>query len=488
MSSGLRSRSGNWLCRGTALGAELYRGLMSGIPLVLSAEQRAVMGRQVLEFLDGWLDRRDSAPASWPEPDDQLLETLLDEPGEDGRNLADLLDAVGKATDTGFDTAGGGFLSYIPSGGLHAAALGALIGSVTNQYTGAPHASPGMTAIEESVIRWMIQLFGLPSSSQGVLTSGGSIANQIAVVTARSRFGDEFRDGVIYLSTRAHHSIEKAARIAGISASRIKAVDTDDHLQLDPNSLQRSIAEDCKRGLRPMMVVANAGTTDSGAIDPLHACADIAMEAGAWFHVDAAYGGFFQLTERGSARLAGIERADSITVDAHKSLFLPFGVGGLLIRDPATVVEAHEGAGAYMQDVTGGELPSYFEMGPELTRPNRGIQVWLALNLHGVGAFRNELDRMLDLATHAAGRIRLIPSMELITDPPLSVVVFRASAGDDQTRLILEALLESRDVHVSSTTIDGDLYLRLAFLSQRTTRAIVDRAIGIVEGAVSTEP
>lgn len=441
------------------------------------------MGREVLEFLNGWLDRRDGAPASWPEPDGDLIESLLTEPGEDGRQLDALLEAVEQATNTGFDTMGHGFISYIPTGGLYAAALGTLIGSITNQYTGGSHASPGMTAIEESVIRWMTNLFGLPETAGGVLVSGGSIANQIAVVTARSRFGDESSDGVIYTSTRVHHSIQKAARIAGISTKRLRLVETDDQRRLDPLALERQIAEDLDRGLRPMMIVANAGTTDTGAIDPLHACADIAEQAGAWFHADGAYGGFFQLTERGRERLDGIERADSITVDAHKSLFLPFGVGGILLRDRAPAVEAHEGLGAYMQDVAAGELPHYMEMGPELTRPNRGVQVWLALNLHGVGQFRAELDRMLDLAERAAVRLEAIPGIEVIDPPQLSVVVFRATAGDAQTRAILDALLDSRAVHVSSTTIDGSLYVRFAFLNQRTTDEVLDTAIGIVRTA-----
>jgi aromatic-L-amino-acid decarboxylase len=461
----------------------VYVRWMAGVPLEPSSAQRMSLGSRVLDFLDEWLDRRNSAPASWPRTDERLIEELLREPGEDGRELESLLEAVGRATETGFDTAGGGFMSYIPSGGLYTAALGALLGSVTNQYTGGAHASPGMTAIEESVIRWMTGLFGLPTSAGGVLVSGGSIANLIAVVTARSRFGDDFRDGVIYTSTHGHHSIQKAARIAGISTARITLVDTDERRRLDAQSLERCIAQDSRRGLRAMMVVANAGTTDTGAIDPLHACADIAADAGAWFHADAAYGGFFQLTERGRARLSGIERADSITIDAHKSLFLPFGVGGLLMRDPAAVAEAHEGAGAYMQDIATGDLPHYMEMGPELTRPNRGLQVWLALNLHGVRPFRDELDRMLDLSDRMAVALGSVPGIEVLDAPQLSIVAFRARSGDAATRAILDALLASEEVHVSSTTIDGHLYGRFALLSQRTSDAVVDRAIDIVRTA-----
>lgn len=443
------------------------------------------MTDDVVGFVDEWLDRRPDAPASWDPPDDELIETLLRPPSDEGRDLGPLLEAVRRATDTGIDTAGGGFLSYIPSGGLYTAALGALVGGATNQYTGGAHGSPGMTAIEESVIRWMAGVFGLPAGSAGVLVSGGSIANLIAVVTARSRLGDDFGAGVVYTSQRVHHSVPKAARIAGIADRRVRTVATDDEHRLDPDALAATVRADVAEGLRPMLVVANAGTTDTGAVDSLDACADIAAEAGAWFHVDAAYGGFFQLTDRGRHRLRGIERADSITVDAHKSLFLPFGIGGLLVRDPAAVAAAHAGAGAYLQDATDADLPHYWEMGPELTRPNRGIQVWLALNLHGVTRFRVELDRMLDLAETAVTRLAAIPSVEVLAEPELTVVAFRAAAGDAATRAVADALVASRRVHVSTTTIDSRLYVRLVFLSQRTSHGIVDQAISLIEATLA---
>ncbi len=460
---------------------------MTGYPLEPNAEQRHALGREVLDFVDRWIERRGTDPASWPAPPDGLIETLLERPSELGSELGPLLDAIDRATQTGFDSAGPGMLSYIPSGGLYSAALGSMLGSVTNQYTGGAHASPGMTAIEESVIRWMTELFGLPASAGGVLVSGGSIANQIAVVAARSRFGEDFADGVVYTSERVHHSVQKAARIAGIASKRVRLVATDGSRRLHAGALKEAIAEDRAAGLRPLLVIATAGTTDTGAIDPLDACADIAADAGAWFHVDAAYGGFFQLTDRGRDRLSGIHRADSITVDAHKSLLLPFGIGGLLIREPVAVVEAHEGAGAYMQDIPAVELPHYMEMGPELTRPNRGIQVWLALNLHGVARFRAELDRMLDLAAGAAQALSAMRGLALIGTPELSVVAFRATAGDDVTRTILDALLASRRVHVSSTTIDGRFYVRLAFLSQRTTDEVLDTALEIIRSALEHE-
>lgn len=452
---------------------------MPPLPLEPDDATRRELGQAVVAFASRWLEDHHDAPAARGPLDQSLRDLLLEQPGEGGADLETLLQHLSRALEPGLDTSSGRFLGYIPSGGVFAGALGSFLGAATNQYSGGAHAAPGLVAIEESVLQWMTSLFGLPTTAGGILLSGGSLANLTAVVTARSRFGERFADGTVYASERAHHSIAKAARIAGIAADRVRPVATDTELRMDPTALRAAIAHDVADGLRPMLVAATAGTTDTGAIDPLGACADIASEHGAWFHVDAAYGGFFQLTSRGRHRLAGIERADSLTVDAHKSLFLPFGIGGLLVRDTSALVAAHEGRGAYMQDVADSDLPHYLAMGPELTRPNRGLPVWLALQLHGTGAFRAELDRMLDLAEHAAARLAAIDGVQVVGEPPLSVVAFRAS-DDESTARVQAALDASGLVYVSSTTIDERLHLRFALLHQRTTRAMVDDALDVV--------
>ena len=453
------------------------------------ADERAALERAVSAFINRFLDERHDAPVFHGPANPALVEQLLAPPDEIGTAVEGLLDRIARAVDTGFDTASGGFLSYIPSGALYSASLGTYLGSVLNRYTAGSHAAPGMVAIEESVIRWMAGLFDLGDNAGGVLMSGGSLANLTAIVAARSRLGERldgrFDDGVVYTSERTHHSITKGTRIAGIGHERVRLIPTDPHLRMNPDALEAAIASDVAAGLRPMGIAATAGTTDTGAIDPLERCADLAAAHDAWFHVDAAYGGFFQLTDRGRARLTGIERADSITVDAHKSLFLPFGVGGLLVRDVAHLIDAHAGRGAYMQDVVDGDLPHYLAMGPELTRPNRGLPLWLALNLHGVDAFRRTLDEMLDLTARATSALRGMPGIELITDPELSIVAFRSTNGDDETARIQQALNDSGRLHVSSTTIRDRLWIRFAFLSQRTTTDVVDEAIDLVAAATA---
>ncbi len=490
-----------------------------GLPLEPNPEQQQALARAVLEFVR----RRTADPspipvALGPGDTDDLL-GLLQAPPQHGRDLAAVMESIEPMLDSGFDTASGRFLSYIPSGALTTAAWGSLLGAVTNRYTSGSHAAPGSVAMEQSVIGWIASLFDLPPTAGGLLLSGGSMANLTAVVTARSRLADgspdsvldgtteartdathdgRFDHGVIYTSERSHHSVAKAAHIAGIHPDRVRHVPADGQLRLDTDRLAEMLTADRASGLAPMMIVATAGTTDTGTVDPLARCAELAHEHGAWYHIDAAYGGFFALTERGRARFGGIERADSITVDAHKSLFLPFGIGGLVVRDTASLVAAHEGRGAYMQDVTerrlpgdGQVLPLYFSMGPELTRPNRGLPLWLALNLHGVNRFRDELDHMLDLADRTAHRLRDIDGIELAVEPELSIVAFRSSApdpsvGDAVTERIFRYLNNSGEVHVSSTTIHDRFVIRFAFLSQRTTEAIAVRAVELVAEAVAT--
>jgi len=455
-------------------------------PLLLSVEERRRLTAAVTAFVDDFIESLADGPASYPELTDAVTELLLTPPSEQPSDIAPLLDRIDTGLRTGFDTAAGSHLSYIPSGGVFAAALGRFIGAATNRWTGGSQAQPGAVALEQSIVNWMRGLFGYGSDSAGVLLSGGSMANLIATIAARTRHGERFEAATVYSSERAHHSVEKAAALAGIRRTNIRSVPVDARLRMDVAELAYQMSSDQAAGLEPMLVVATAGTTDTGAIDSLNDCADAASAAGAWLHVDAAYGGFFILTDRGRSRLDGIDRADSITVDAHKSLLLPYGLGGLLVKDGAALVEANEGRGAYMQDVLDRPaIPHFFTFGPELSRPYRGLDVWLALNYHGVNAFRSELDRMLDMTADAVARLRSIPTVELAVEPELTVVAFRSTKGDAASQEIMEHLNTSNEVHVSSTTVDGRFTVRLAFLNHRTDGRHAECATDLVAEAVT---
>lgn len=419
-----------------------------------------------------------------------LAARLIDErPGEAPRELGVVLDELRAVLATGVDNTAPGELAYIPGSGMLAAAIGDLLASVTNRYTGLAQLMPAAVALETGVLRWLTELFELPREAQGVLLSGGSMANLTALVAAREKHARGAATlATVYVGTHAHASVRKAARIAGIPAEQVRVCGGRDNARLDPEAVRIAIKQDLMDGYAPIAVVGAAGTTNAGAVDPLEELADVAAEAGIWFHVDAAYGGFFQLTRRGRARLAGIGRADSITLDPHKSLFLPFGTGALLVRDRADLAAAFAEDADYLRGLDGDDadsLPDFSSLTPELTRAWRGLRLWLPLQLHGVETFRSALDGALDLAAEATAALLADPAIEVVTEPDLSIVTFRVRGGDDaeQDRVLAAVNADGR-VHLSSTVIDGRVVIRLAVLSHRTRRGTVELALELVRAAV----
>jgi aromatic-L-amino-acid decarboxylase len=402
-------------------------------------------------------------------------------PGEDGRPLDELLGVVERAASKGHIGPSGGHMAYIPGSGVVSAGVADLVADVLNRYTGLADASPGMVALEAHLVRWLADVFGLPASGGGILTTGGSMAALSALVAARhTRLGEDFADGTIYVSDQAHASIAKAARIVGFPTRAIRVVPTDADARLDLEALRRMIADDRQDGRRPAVVAGTAGTTNLGVIDPLPELADLAAAEGLWVHVDAAYGGFFQLTERGRTLLAGIERADSIVLDAHKGLFLPFGTGCLLVRDVATLQDSHSGDEAhYLQDLAVRDLPSFGDLSPELTRDFRGLRLWLPLHLHGVGAFRDALDEKLDLAQHAHDVLASDSNLHVLARPQLTVLGFHAATDDDTRRIIAEVDAEGR-AFLSSTLVGGRYVGRICILNHRTDLGRVDEALDAI--------
>ncbi|MEX2194655.1 MAG: aminotransferase class V-fold PLP-dependent enzyme [Thermoleophilaceae bacterium] len=440
------------------------------------------MAAAVAELLARFVERLPDAPSADLEGADELARELrAARPPEDGEPLADTLATVEHAAAKAIDTAGPGYLAYIPGGGLFTSALGDLLAGGVNRYVTMGRVAPAMAAIEAGVVDWLCELFGYPEGAFGVLTSGGSMANLSAVVSARATLGEDFSGGTIYVSEQAHHSLAKAALIAGFPADAVSEVACDSELRMDPAALEHAIAEDRAAGRRPCLIVASAGTTNTGAIDPIPELADLAEREGVWLHADAAYGGFFRLTERGRERLAGIERADSITLDPHKGMFIPYGTGCLIVRDARALRRAHTLGAGYLQDIASGELPDFADHSPELSRANRGLRVWLPLQLHGVGAFRRALDEKLDLARLAHDRLSEHEQLELPWEPPLSTVAFRLrDSSDDDNRALLERINASRRVFISSTVIDRSYWLRISVLSHRTHRDRIEEAVEIV--------
>jgi len=414
---------------------------------------------------------------------------------EEGASLEEILRTVDAGARKSFTTAGPGYLAYIPGGGLWSAALADFVAAALNRYVGVWEAAPVLAQIEALAVRWMADLFGFPAEARGILTSGGSLSNFSAVVTARrALLGERFQDGTLYASDQVHNSVVKAAVLAGFPRDNVRLVPADDDLRLDVAALREAVASDRRAGFRPALVVASAGTTNTGAIDPIAGIADLARDQGMWLHVDGAYGGFFQLTERGRAAFAGIERADSITLDPHKAMFLPYGTGCLLVRDGALLRAAHEAHhGEYLQDLAlEEEIPSFTNYSPELSRDFRGLRVWLPIKLHGLAAFREALDEKLDLTGLLHDGIRDAPEIEVPWDPQLTVVAFRLRDGaggsgfaEDADRRFLERINASGRVFLSSTTIHGRMVLRACIVSHRTHRDRIEEAVELIRKAAA---
>jgi aromatic-L-amino-acid/L-tryptophan decarboxylase len=421
--------------------------------------------------------------------------------------IDELATLIGRAAAASLGTIGPGYLAYVPGGGLPSAAIADFAACLLNRFTGLTAAAPALCRLEADVLAWLAQQFDLPASTRGLLTSGGSLANLAAIVTARhARFGDtgELADAIVYVSAQAHVSVAKAVRIAGIPHRNVRSIATDARLRLDIDALAAAIAEDRLASRIPLMVVSAAGTTNTGAVDPLGAIAELCARERLWHHVDAAYGGAFVLCDEGKRRLAGIERADSVTFDPHKGMFLPYGTGCVLVRDGERLRDAHHLPAPYLQDFDAldrtGEPPSPTEYGPELSRDYRGLRLWLPLQLHGAGAFRRALGEKLALAERfhamlsaAAGAGR---GIEIIDAPQLSIVAWRLArepgepltAWNARNQGWLRRINARARVHLSSTVLpvtDGAAFtLRACVLSFRTHQPHVDACFDDVLAAL----
>jgi len=459
-------------------------------PLEPDPEERARLREKVLAFADDFLENVDSRPTfvMAEGEDGALYDSPISEESTAPGEALDLLDRG--VIRSGVNVGSAGHLAYIPGSTLYASTLADYLAAVTNRYSGLYFASPGAVRMERVLLRWMADFLGYPSTSAGDLTSGGSIANLVGIVTAREAHGLKARDfgrAVVYLGDQSHHAIDKALRIAGLGESVKRLVPLDERHRMRPEALEKAVEADAKAGLRPWLVAATAGTTDTGAVDPLDDLADIALLHGLWLHVDGAYGAPFALTGHGKRILKGIERSDTVVLDPHKGLFLPFGSGAVLAREGRHLLDAHHYDARYLQDqntLASGDEVSPADLSPELTRPFRALRLWLPLKLAGVAPFRAALEEKLLLARYFHEKMRLEGGFEVGHAPDLSIVTFRClpRRGDPDAfnRKLVSAVQRDGRVLISSTKIEGKFTLRMAILSLRTHLDTVEQAIEIL--------
>ncbi|MAG58898.1 MAG: amino acid decarboxylase [Planctomycetes bacterium] len=418
-------------------------------------------------------------------------EALPERPG----GLEPLLDRLfGDVIPFSFNTAGPGYLAFVPGGGLPSACIAELVASVTNRYAGVWAAAPVAVEIETQVLRWLCELCGMPDGSLGILTTGASMSNFIAAITAReAKLGPDLTGAVAYVPTEIHHCMTKALRIAGIPPDGIRAVPVDERFRVRVDSLQRMIADDRTQDRRPFMVCASAGTVNTGAVDPLDAIADLAEAEDLWFHIDGAYGATFYMVEELQPPLAGMPRADSLSLDPHKGLFLPYGTGALLVKDLAALRAAHAADAAYLPPLNEGHQQIDFcNLSPELSRDWRGLRLWLPFHLHGVQAFRDALREKHQLAIQAADALAQVPDVELAHAPELSLFAFRQrlpgrplAEENAHNRDLIARINATRRIMLTGTEIDGTYWLRICVLHLRTHQDRMDEAIDIIRGCLA---
>ena len=395
----------------------------------------------------------------------------------------------------GSNPASGSHLAYIPGSGIYHSALGDYLAAVSNKYVGLFFTGPGPVRMENLLIRWVDDLVGYPATAGGNIASGGSIATLTAIATARDAHGlkgADYASAVVYLTSQAHKCIEKALRIAGLGEVRVRHIPIDERFRMRPDALSQAIAGDRAQGLKPWLIVATSGTTNTGAVDPLDAIADVAERERCWFHVDAAYGGFFLLTGHGRTAMKGIERSNSAVLDPHKSLFLPWGSGIVVVRDVQPLMATHSNSGHYLQDalLEPGEI-SPADVSPELSKPFRALRMWLPLILLGTKPFQAALEEKLLLARYFHQEVQAL-GFEAGPPPDLSIVTYRwappGSSLEEANRInqaIIEGVRRDGRVFLSSTLLDGRFTLRMAALNFRTHRRTIDLALQVLQEQVA---
>ncbi|MEU7481768.1 pyridoxal-dependent decarboxylase [Lentzea sp. NPDC042327] len=379
-----------------------------------------------------------------------------------------------------------GCLAFIPSAGNFLSVLGDLLASGFNTSPGAWPVGAGPAAVELVTARWLASLLGLPEGAGGVFTPGGALANLTAIAAARDdRLGTNATGGVLYCSDQTHPAVLRACHVLGLRRDQVRLLPA---LRAEP--VRHAVHADRAAGLRPFLVLATAGTTATGAIDPLPELAALCRAEDLWLHVDGAHGAAAALTDRGRAALRGLDEADSVVVDPHKWLFQPYEIGCVLVRDPevlrrAFTVDRYRAGADYLSvSRPAAAETNLSDHGVQFTTAARALKLWLSLKGFGVAAFRAAVDHGLDQAEHVARRVTASRDLELVAGPSLGIVCLRHRGGSDELQAaICAAVNESGSAFVTTTTVDGRLAVRLCTINPRTTRADLDAVLTAIEAA-----
>lgn len=389
--------------------------------------------------------------------------------------------------------------SFVPGPSNFISAMADALAAGFNVFSGGWQASPAAAAMEINCMNWLLSIFGFPQKEGGgIFTSGGSMANLTALITARNvKCGDHFDDAVIYLSDQAHSSNIKAIRMLGFKKEQIRIIPTDGEFKFSINKLKNAIAKDRLEGHHPFCLIATAGTTNTGTVDPLTELAEICKKEDIWFHIDGAYGGFAMLSELGKPVLKGIENADSLTIDPHKWLYQPYELGCLLVRDHNWLSGTFTERPEYLRDIEGNTSEiNFYDHGIELTRRFRALKFYMSLKTFGLNEFKDAITYNIKLAEEVEEYLRHSPDWEIVSPATLAVINFRYNPlGNNLSEEELDALnqhisqkvVESKEALLVTTILNGQVVLRMCLINPRTTMNDIKETIALCESFAKPE-
>ena len=465
-----------------------------GDRLAVSEVEFRAMAQAAIDRIAAYFQSLGSEPIVRPTTS-AALRAILEEPlPQEGASFAAILEQL-EATVFRHSrhNAHPGFFGYISSPGTPVNAVGSLIQSALNINVTCWRSAPAGTEMEHVVIGWLKEMLGMPPAGGGLLTSGGSMANFAGLAAARSAKapGNVVQDGLAasgrqmcaYVSTEGHFSIAKAAGMLGLGERSVRQVRTNGRVQIDLADLERLVREDRAAGAIPFCVVANAGTTATGAVDPIAALADFAEREGLWLHVDAAYGGMAALAPSARQLFEGIGRADSVALDPHKWMYLPMGCGCVLYRDPAAARAAFGHSAEYTRTIglERDEAFAFWDYGPELSRPFRALDVWLLIKHVGARLLGEAIERNIRCAKFLEKLVEQSPDFEMLAPVELSVFCFRYKSGQADLNQVNERILldlqKGGRTYLSNATVDGRFGLRGCVLNYRTSEEDIQRVL-----------
>ena len=455
--------------------------------LAIPADEFRAMGRAVLERITSYYEGLPTRAVVEPSTS-QAIRALLEEPlPREGSSFEVLLDTFDEVIAR-YSRHNGHprFFGYVSSPGTAVTTLGSMLKDAVNANLTCWRSAPAGTELEHITISWLKEMLGLAPDADGLFTSGGSMANFSALAAARSAKapGNVIRDGVAgprmcaYVSKEAHFSVRKAAGLLGLGEANVRAIETNSALEIDVANLERRIQQDQADGHLPFCVVANAGTTATGAFDPIGAVADVARRYGLWLHVDAAYGGFAALAPSARQLFARIDEADSVALDPHKWLFLPVGCGCVLYRDAENARAAFSHDAEYTRRIgfERDEAFAFWDYGPELSRPFRALDLWLLIKYVGAARLAEAVEENIACAKYLEKLVQASDDFEMLMPVVLSIFCFRYAPkgfGGDLNVLnerLMAALQRGGSTYLSNAEIEGKFALRGCVLNYRTTR------------------